>query len=50
MREKTERVFFTDCPMAEKARSGTMVVMSQGTLRPEIVSKGGDWSAMAGTP
>ena len=45
-----DRISFTDYSMPKKPRSGTTVIISQGTTRPEIVSLGDERSDLPNPP
>lgn len=48
--EETNRIFFTDYSTPNKPKSGTTVVISHGTNRPEIVTLGEDRTVLANPP
>jgi beta-lactamase superfamily II metal-dependent hydrolase len=48
--EETEKIYFTDYQTPEKSRSGTTVLISHGTTRPEIVSLREERSQLASPP
>lgn len=50
IKEKTDRLYFTDYSLSDMPKSGTTVVISHGIGSPEIVSLGDDRSALPTPP